>query len=93
MRESLSESAELAPFSARIPTTRNGTFSSRMYCPMGLGTSLRTLSRTFLPITATAAAASSSAWLKKLPCTTGQLKMAGKSMPLPPVYIVWSTLP
>ena len=43
------------------------------------------LSRTFWPITATVAALSSSAWSKKAPSATGQLRMLGKSMPLPRV--------
>ncbi|MNR09891.1 hypothetical protein D3C85_1261140 [compost metagenome] len=64
IRSSLSWSPELAPFSASTPTTWNGTFSIRMYWPMGSILSLNSLSRTFLPITATAAALRSSASVK-----------------------------
>ncbi|MCY1364932.1 hypothetical protein D9M71_623020 [compost metagenome] len=64
IRSSLSESPELAPFSASTPTTWKGTFSIRMYWPIGLATSLSNLVRTLCPITATAAAFCSSAWVK-----------------------------
>ncbi|MNE59519.1 hypothetical protein D3C80_1546170 [compost metagenome] len=61
MRPSLSWSPELAPLPARMPTTWNGTLPIRMYCPNGSRPGSSIFSRTFWPITATAAALASSA--------------------------------
>ncbi|MCY1441996.1 hypothetical protein D9M71_583380 [compost metagenome] len=63
--------------------TWNGTFSIRMYWPSGL-IPLKNFSRTLSPITATAAPEASSAWVKKLPWDTGQLKMSGNNTLAPP---------
>ncbi|MNP41687.1 hypothetical protein D3C76_1354030 [compost metagenome] len=61
-----------------MPTTWKGTFSTRMYWPMGSIPAPKSFSRTFWPMTATAAALCSSASVKKLPWTTGQLKISEK---------------